>query len=932
MKQTYIAKLALALGLALGLQAPLLAQTAPTPAAPPPDDKPLVLATFTVNTEKDNGYIAVDSLAGGRQAAPIRVTPAAMSSITAQFINDLGLTNVKDALKWSLNSVPASDRSGFSGGSGGDVFNYWSISTRGDSHVQGGNPPTKNYFPLFAVSDTYNVDRIEFDHGPNSILFGIGDIGGAVTSYTKTARFDKNFNKANVSFDSYGGYRGTVDLNESAGNLAIRVNAVIANEKGFRDGDEHKKLGATIAADWKFNHDNTHVRVDVEGWKEEKTIYTATYQDRTSLWDKTTSAATWGAGVPNQGANPLTTPGAPGVTANQTWGLSPYNLYIPGLGVADWAGGLRSMGTDDIAWGAYLRPTSFSFAPTGGTTIMALPSRNFAIAPKDATVKPKDFNVTVTLEHRINENMEFEISGYKYVDNQKATNFESNGNVAYDLNKQLPSGAPNPYFGQLYTDRFLDQQIQDHRVSEVRGQFSYHFDRTLWNIPLKQLFSFSAGSQATYYEARQYQAFLNSGKGKIDSGNWTQYMIWARTYWNNPQQAFNLPSSTGFYGPQSFNWFDFDSKQTVKYYGLFSQSRLWDDRLNISLGTRRDDYAVHKIGLRGTGNKDAAGSGAGNSYSAGAVGYITEWLGVVANAATNYQPAAGGLAPTVYGAILGASKGTGKSAGLRVSTKDGKYYASLNWYKDTGDNVIGGDSPGFQGIWDDYFAAGGTKTNIGPAGQVTGSLGSYKAAMQYVDTYSVQNKGYEFELTANPTKNIRLQLHYAAPKGERTNNGPNGVRYFAEHLADWQAAAGGSSAASLRLASDLARTQTDLARFAVPTLAGGVVKSMWNVFATYSFTDNTLKGLDVGLGATQTGARRIDQTNYTTAFTTESLLVGYSKTIHAIDHKLRTRFQLNVDNLFGNKTLVFQNFNGTTPHDYNFIPPRKMTFSVAVEF
>lgn len=918
--------------LALASTAPLMAQSVPATPAVDPGETTIVLTPYQVNVEKDNGYLAVDSLAGGRQAAPIRVTPSSISSLTEAFINDLAFTNVQDALKWSLNTVPTSDRSGLSGGSGGGVFNYWSVSTRGDSHVQGGNPPTKNYFPLFTVSDIYNVDRIEFDQGPNSILFGIGDIGGAVTSYTKRPRFDKDFNKANVRYDSYGGYRGTLDLNEAKGNLALRVNAVIANEKGFRDGDDHKKLGATIASDWRFNGDNTHLRLEVEGWKENKTIYGATVQDNASLWDGKTSAATWGAGVPNQGANPITTPGAPGVTANQTWGLSPYNLYIPGIGVKDWAGGLRSMGTNDIAWGAYLRPQSFSFSPTGGTTIMALPSRNFAVAPKDATLKPRAVNATVTLDHRINENMDFEVSGYRYVDKQRATNFEGANNVARDLNKQLPDGSTNPNFGKLYSDFFLDQQAQNHRVSEVRGQFSYHFDRKVGNIPWKQLFSVSAGDQVTHHDARQYQAFLNSGKGIINSSNWTQFMIWGRVYWDKPQQAFNLPSSTGFYGPHSFNWFDFNSKQTIKYYGLFSQTRLWDDRLNVSLGTRRDDYSVHKINLRGTGNKDAAGNGAGNSYSAGVVGYVTEWLGVVGNYSTNFQPAAGGLAPTVFGDILGASKGTGKSAGLRVSTKDGKYYVSLTKYKDTGDNVIGGNSPGFQSIWDDYFAAGGTKTNIGPAGQVTGSPGSFKAAMQFVDTFSVENKGYEFEVTANPTRNIRLQAHYAAPKGRRTNNGPNGVRYFAEHLADWQAVAGGSSAASQKLASDLANAQKDLAVWAVPTLAGGVSKTPWNVFATYTFTDDTLKGLDLGFGASHTGARRVDQQNRTSSYTTESLLLGYTTRISALSHKVRTRFQLNVDNLFGNKTLVFQNFNGTQPQDYNFIPPRKVTFSVNAEF
>src|SRR5260221_7128597 len=144
--KTYTHKLS---ALALAATASLVAQTASPPPAAVENEKPLVLETFVVNTEKDNGYLAVDSLSGGRQNAPIRITPAAMSSITRGFINDLAITNVQDALKWSLNAIPTSIRNGISGASGGDVFNFWSISIRGDSHVQGGNPPTKNYFPTF---------------------------------------------------------------------------------------------------------------------------------------------------------------------------------------------------------------------------------------------------------------------------------------------------------------------------------------------------------------------------------------------------------------------------------------------------------------------------------------------------------------------------------------------------------------------------------------------------------------------------------------------------------------------------------------------------------------------------------------------------------------------------------------------------------------
>lgn len=917
--------------LALASTVPLMAQT--TNSAPPTEEKALVLETFVVNTEKDNGYIATDSLAGGRQASPIRVTPAAMSSITSQFISDLGLTNVQDALKWSLSTVPTADRNGFSGGSGGNVFNFWSISTRGSMSVQGGNPPTKNYFPLFVISDTYNVDRIEFDQGPNSILFGIGDIGGAVSSYTKTARFGKDFNNLNLTLDSYGGYRGTIDTNQSTDNLAIRLNAVIADEQGWRDGDHHTKLGATLAADWKFNHDNSHLRFEIEGWKEKKTIYGASYQDNASLWNGTTSAATWGAPIANQGANPKSTPGAPGVTGMSDWGLNPYNVIVAGsgTGVMNWAGGVRSMGTNNIAWGAYLRPDSFTYTPTG-TTIMALPSDHFAVAPEDGYVKPENYNLTLTYEQRINENFDLQVSAYRYTDHVYAINYEGGASASIDLNKQLPNGQTNPNFGKLYSDFFLDKQVQNHRVNEVRGQLSYHFDTKIFNVPLNQTLSVSAGQQETDYDARQYNAQdTSTGTALWTNENWTSKLVWGRIYWDNPGAAFNVPATVR-YSPLPFNWFDFDSTQTIKFGGVFSQSRLWNDRLNVTLGMRRDSYDVSKIGLRGTGNTAVLGEGSGNTYSAGAVGYVTEWLGVFVNRSENYQPAAGGLAPTVYGETLGASFGKGLNYGLRVSTKDNKYYAALTWYEQTAKDVIGGNSPGFQAIWDDYFAAGGTKTNIGPAGQVTGSPGSLKAAMSYVDTYDVKYTGIEFEVTANPTRNIRLQVRYSAPKGERTNNGPRGVTYFAEHLADWQAVAGGSSAASQKLASDLTNAQKDLSNWAVPTLAGGVVKSMWNAFATYSFTEDSLKGLDIGFGASHTGARQIDQTNRTTAFTTETLLVGYSRSYSLFGRKVPTRLQLNVDNLFGNDTLVFQNYNGTQAMDYNFIPPRKLTFAAKFEF
>ena len=51
----------------------------------------------------------------------------------------------------------------------------------------------------------------------------------------------------------------------------------------------------------------------------------------------------------------------------------------------------------------------------------------------------------------------------------------------------------------------------------------------------------------------------------------------------------------------------------------------------------------------------------------------------------------------------------------------------------------------------------------------------------------------------------------------------------------------------------------------------------------------------VGFGASYTGGRQIDQTNRTTAYTTESLLLGYSHKFELMGRSVPTRFQVNVD-------------------------------------
>jgi len=182
-----------------------------TPPAPNlPSEPPIILEAFTVNTQRDRGYIAVDALAGGRTNLPIKLTPGSLSSLTRTFLDDLGIQDIREALRWSVNVVPSDPLAGK--GFAGQAFHAWSYNFRGAGAGQQGGPgPTPNYFSFFENPDSYNIDRVEFTRGPNSILFGLGTVGGTLSTYTKIPRFDKTFFSPAVIADDHGSLRFEAD-------------------------------------------------------------------------------------------------------------------------------------------------------------------------------------------------------------------------------------------------------------------------------------------------------------------------------------------------------------------------------------------------------------------------------------------------------------------------------------------------------------------------------------------------------------------------------------------------------------------------------------------------------------------------------------------------------------------------------------------------
>jgi outer membrane receptor for ferric coprogen and ferric-rhodotorulic acid len=126
------------------------AQTAPT-LKPEIANDAVTLTPFTVSAEKDVGFVAASSLAGGRIATALKDTPVAYSVVTAEFLEAFNLTDVAEATQWSVNSTVV-DADGTNRAFGTSVGNG-GLRTRGVST----GLPTRNFFPYITTADSYKI-------------------------------------------------------------------------------------------------------------------------------------------------------------------------------------------------------------------------------------------------------------------------------------------------------------------------------------------------------------------------------------------------------------------------------------------------------------------------------------------------------------------------------------------------------------------------------------------------------------------------------------------------------------------------------------------------------------------------------------------------------------------------------------------------------
>jgi outer membrane receptor protein involved in Fe transport len=508
------------------------------PAQPVPSGA-VVLSPFEVSSDRDNGFAAASSLAGGRLAGELRDTPVAYSVITRDFIDALGITDLQSAAEWTTSSTLNVDNG---------MQNFFAAPINYTTRGTGNTRPQRNFFPQYNNGDSFNLERYDFGRGPNSILFGNGSLSGVSSSTTKRAQTNRQSESVQLSVGSWRNYRATVDLNQPLNErFAVRASAVWGDSSGWRLKDFDKRKAAFLTATFK-PYRNTEIRVEGEYGSNSRQSGFTTLDDRLSGWDgKTVFNAPAGAttlpananalGVGRRGANYYVYDPFSGANAIMNYQNDPITLPGGNSTTTPLAGFVQgSLPSFASAGATFLHAVNIPgnrFATAIANSFFRPPSEEFTISPDAPILSQRFKDIQFTINQRLG-NFYFEVAADLNRSRVKINGEQnrSSNDTYIDINQVLPNGAPNPHFKQAYGDGSLMRADRKFDYNNVRGAAAYVLD-TRW-----AKFAFNTLGGINRGEEDQDYRYLSVAQGD-DHRQWgflestVLQTVRIRRYWND---------------------------------------------------------------------------------------------------------------------------------------------------------------------------------------------------------------------------------------------------------------------------------------------------------------------------------------------------------------------------------------------------------------
>ena len=922
--------------------------SAPRKATLSPDvgaDVPVRLSPFTVTSERDFGYTASSTLAGSRLNTALRDTPAAISVFTRDFLDDIGAINVTEALEYGLNG--SRDHSDLTGNSA--VSNDLIFQLRGFTGASLG----RNYFNWSLSSDSYNIERLDFARGPNSILFGIGGPGGIVNTSTKRAPLGTQLTETRLRVASWDDVRATFDVGRTLvpGKVAARLNLLAQRRDGWREFEHLERSGAALAVTYRpFRH--TELRFDGEyGNVSQVVAQSFPAQERLQPW---------------LDAGRVLSPTFGATAAGTLNNSSRQFIYDPfgGFGPLSWFGGrITNTGPASPALGNN----------TVAITDPALVPRSAALSGPGFTGDYYYYNYALFLEQRFGD-LALEAAFNRQSEQREQFRPQVFNDVALraDPNAQLPDGRPNPNAGRFYTDGQLQVDLRDQVRDDYRLTGSYALDLRSQQPSL--------GSHVfTALLGRRENRGRNDGLNEVNTTpagdplypsdlSHANNQLRRRTYLDFVSSS---PDLRGMHNPRRFpirgvngvtsglvRSRDASTNDLTRTDSAMfaAQSRLVADRVVLTAGLRRDHQSVWGSTSDLNGNGDVnddrdpltrtfpfrrrlgnASRSSGNTRTFGAVFHASRALSVFYNNADNFVPQSD---LDISGRPVGNRRGEGEDTGLRVSLLEGRINGTIAYYRTSELNRSVGRDNAF----------------INAINSVWQTLGLVE---RFADTASrdrqdTAGQGWEVDVTANPSPTWRVAFNFSRTQQVTRNIMPANGAYVEAHRSLWQANAnlplapgfagvpvtdpitGGPSTIGTALAS------ID-ALYAGLKQAENQSRRQLREYAANFFTRYTLRvpgswldGVSLGAGLQYRGDAVV---GYDTSRRNAPLFGGAHTLVNAmaaydlrLRHRHRLRFQINLDNLFDEDALLVTDADQIRAYRYVFQTPRRWSVTSTLTF
>ena len=175
-----------------------------------------------------------------RGGVPLEDTPQSVQIVNSDFMGDIGIVQLDDALNLSGSIARQNNFGG--------MWDQYAIrGFAGDENLPGGY--LINGFSAgrgySGPRDAANIEKIEIIKGPGSALYGRSEPGGTVNLITKKPQFEQD-GYIQVSAGSYDTYRLEGDYtNAITDSVAFRVNGSHTDADSFRDTISSKKTAVT---------------------------------------------------------------------------------------------------------------------------------------------------------------------------------------------------------------------------------------------------------------------------------------------------------------------------------------------------------------------------------------------------------------------------------------------------------------------------------------------------------------------------------------------------------------------------------------------------------------------------------------------------------------------------------------------------------------